>query len=61
MRTPERSIPSSALKPVSRTGVNAGAAAVYAFRLPSSNDVHAIRSTFFAATSSSGEAALRNC
>src|SRR6266540_5879358 len=37
----DMSMPSSLTKFVSRTGVNAGAAAVYAFRLPSSNATHA--------------------
>jgi hypothetical protein len=45
---------------VSRRGVKAGAAAVNAFRRPSWNDVHAMRSAFLAATTSSGDAGLRN-
>jgi hypothetical protein len=49
------------MKEVTRTGLKAGAAAVKTLRSPLSFAIHAMRSAFFAATSSSGNAALMNC
>src|ERR1051326_693279 len=55
------SMPLSARNAVTRTGLNAGADAVYTFRRPLSFATQAIRSVFLAATSSSGNAKLMNC
>src|SRR5690606_10113919 len=51
----ERSTPSSSVNEVSRTGSKSGAAAVYTFRMPRSNSIHAMRSALRAATRSYGK------
>ena len=59
--TSVRSVPSSCMKFVKRTGVNSGATAVYTFRKPRSYAIHATRSTFFADVSINGDAGDKNC
>ena len=59
-RTEPTSTPSSFMNFVMRTGLKSGADATYTLRMPRSYETQAMRSAFFAALTSSGDAGERN-